>query len=246
MSEEERGHIIDLIPALALGSLDAEDAERTKQHLATCATCQNELVVYQSVIDALPLAAADADPPPALKGRLMSRVRATSISETAASPASDSPWQQIKTSIRRFLAGPRWQPLALVVILALAVSNVLLWQQQNAPPTVSSRRFRLTATEVAPEATGIVYMSRSGREGTVIVDSMLPLPPDQQYQLWLIRDGERSSGGVFSVSDDGYHSQQILAPRPLEEYSAFGVTIEPAGGSPGPTGERVLGYNLDP
>ncbi len=246
MPEAEESHIIDLIPGFALGSLDVEEAGRAKQHLATCATCQDELADYQAVVDALPLAAADVEPSPALRARLVERLQSAASTETAVSTASTSRWQQFRTGIQNFFAGPRWQPVSLIVILALVITNVLLWREANAPSSSSVRRFRLTATEVAPDATGVVYISRSGRDGTVIVDNLPDLPPEQQYQLWLIRDGQRSSGAVFSVTEDGYYSEQIHAPRPLEEYTAFGVTIEPAGGSPGPTGDRVLGYNLDP
>jgi anti-sigma-K factor RskA len=77
------------------------------------------------------------------------------------------------------------------------------------------------------------------RIGTLIADHLEPLSPDQQYQLWLIENGDRLDGGVFDVGDDGYGSLTVRAPEPLDSY-AFGVTIEPAGGSPGPTGPRVL------
>ncbi|RJQ80137.1 MAG: anti-sigma factor [Desulfobacteraceae bacterium] len=33
----------------------------------------------------------------------------------------------------------------------------------------------------------------------------------------------------------------MLSPRPLNSYRTFGITIEPRGGSPGPTGSKVLG-----
>jgi anti-sigma-K factor RskA len=32
--------------------------------------------------------------------------------------------------------------------------------------------------------------------------------------------------------------------QPLKAFSTFGITIEPAGGSPGPTGDKVLGGGL--
>ena len=70
---------------------------------------------------------------------------------------------------------------------------------------------------------------------------MEPLDDAQQYQLWLIRDGERTSGGVFSVSQSGYTAMQVYSREPLASFDAFGITIEPYGGSPGPTGDKVLG-----
>ncbi len=33
--------------------------------------------------------------------------------------------------------------------------------------------------------------------------------------------------------------------RAAADYERFGITIEPAGGSPGPTGERVLGFSRE-
>jgi len=99
----------------------------------------------------------------------------------------------------------------------------------------------LLGTEIEPQASGLIVISRDGRHGTLVVDDLPALDETREYQLWLIRDGQRISGGVFSVSTDGYANQWIGAPEPLTAYSSFGVTIEPTGGSPGPTGEKVLG-----
>ena len=60
----------------------------------------------------------------------------------------------------------------------------------------------------------------------------------------IIRDGQRASGGVFAVNDEGYGVLEVSSPDPLASYSAFGVTIEPEGGSPGPTGDKVLDGGL--
>ena len=56
-------------------------------------------------------------------------------------------------------------------------------------------------------------------------------PPGYQYQAWLILDGKRVSGGVFSVNTDGYGVLQITSDRPLDQYDSLGVTLEPAGGT---------------
>ncbi len=75
-----------------------------------------------------------------------------------------------------------------------------------------------------------------------MVDHLPVLDPDElQYQLWLIQDGQRTSGAVFSVNKYGYGSVWVSSPEPLSSYSDFGISIEPAGGSPGPTGDKVLG-----
>lgn len=253
MSNREHEELLNLIPAYALNSLDADEAEMVNHHLPGCEICQAELASYESVVDVLPLAAPEAGPSAALKERLMSNLAAKPTSETpvasipqAARVPEHGFWRQINEAIQNLLGGPRWRPAILLFIIVLVASNVLIWQLANEPSGSSDswRRIRLIGSEVAPEATGIIYISADGQNGTVIVDGLPQLSSEQQYQLWLIEDGERTSGVVFSVDKDGYRGVQIQSPIPLQEYGAFGITIEPAGGSPGPTGDRVLGSNL--
>ncbi|MDX1615433.1 MAG: anti-sigma factor [Candidatus Promineifilaceae bacterium] len=243
MRHSDHNDILELIPAYALGALDAEEESTVRQHLTTCAACRQELSAYQGVVDLLPLAAPVEAPTPALKSRLMARVQTTPTKDTA---ADGSWWRRLQSALRALATGPRWRPVAFVAILALLVSNLLLWQQVSQPAERPSswRRVFLAPTEAAPDATGVIYISADGRNGTLIVDRLPELGSDRQYQLWLIDDGQRVSGGVFSVPADGYTSVQIASAKPLRDFGAFGITIEPAGGSPGPTGERVLENNL--
>jgi len=250
MAESEQGHILEVIPAYALGSLDVREAEEARRHLASCELCQAELATYEGVVDVLALVAPDFEPSPILKGRLMDRISPAPAGEKetipppiATQPARPSLWQQAIGAIQSLVNGPRWRPVALLFVVVLVVGNVLVWQQANQPDPNSWRRIRLTGSEVVPEAMGIIYISADGRNGTLIVDQLPQLAPEQQYQLWLVKDGERASGAVFSVDNDGYRGLQIISTQPLQDFNAFGITIEPAGGSPGPTGDRVLGYN---
>ena len=251
MTDSDHESVLELIPAYALNSLDPEEEVFVRRHLPECEICRSELASYESVIDVLPLAAVDAEPSPALKHRLIGQIHAEPASDgAAAAPQSPSTpelsWgQQISEAFRNLLTGPRWRPVVLLFFIGLIVSNVLLRQQLNTPDPNSWRRIRLTGSEVAPEARGIIYISADGGNGTLIVDQLPQLSPEQQYQLWLIQNGQRISGAVFSVDVDGYRGIQIESTKPLQEFGAFGITVEPAGGSPGPTGDRVLGYNID-
>jgi anti-sigma-K factor RskA len=102
----------------------------------------------------------------------------------------------------------------------------------------------LTGTDAAPGATGTIVISQDGEHGTLVVDGLPPLDEAFQYQLWLIKDGQRTDGGVFSVDSEGYGALWVSSPAPLSSFPAVGITIEPAGGSPGPTGDKVLGGSL--
>jgi anti-sigma-K factor RskA len=239
MQQTEHQIIMDLIPAYALGSLDAEETEMVSQHLASCAYCRAELAAFESVVDVLPLAGPEIEPSAALKKRLMRQIQPTHGQETARASQS-SFWQRLTTGFSDFLAGPRWQPVAALAVFVLLVGGFLIWRQLNPPAS----QFVLTATEVAPGAQGVIEVAGNGRQAILTVTGLPELDPASQYQLWLIKDGQRTSGGVFSVNADGSQTINIRAPQPVPDYVAFGITIEPAGGSPGPTGERVLGFNL--
>ncbi len=232
-------HVTELLPAYAIGCLDQDEVALVAQHLATCAVCRAEWRAHQAVAAQLALAAPDAAPSPDLKRRLMARVQP---SRPAVPPAEESWRQRLAQRLQ-----PAWPVLglaALLVIAVLTVSNILLWQQLNAPqPTPQAlRTIHLVGTDAAPDALATIVVSADGRNGVLAVDGLPSLDAQHQYQLWLINSaGQRTSGAIFSVDEEGYGTATIEAPQPLLTYPAFGVTVEPFGGSPGPTGAKVLG-----
>lgn len=238
-------HVKDLIPEYALDSLDEEQAITVSQHLTGCQECQAELRAYQAVADSLAFAAPQAAPPLDLKERLMAKV--TTPNKTAQPQDSGISWRH-KLAAYFQSTMPAWGLLGLLLIVALGASNLLLVNRvtdlQEKAVSGPLQIVNLTASNAAPEATGLLVISKNGEYGTLVVDHLPLLDESKQYQLWLIRDGNRTDGGVFSVSSEGYGFLEIESAEPLNSYPAFGITIEPWGGSPGPTGERVLGGQL--
>jgi anti-sigma-K factor RskA len=136
--------------------------------------------------------------------------------------------------------------MSLAIILILSVSNLMFWQK-NRLTNQSQSEFRfvqMTAEKSAADAGGVIVMSNDGNFGTLIVDGLPALDSARQYQLWLINEGKRTSGGVFSVMDNGYGVLIVNSSKPLSTYQNFGITIEPFGGSSGPTGDKVLGGKI--
>ena len=111
---------------------------------------------------------------------------------------------------------PAWGLASLAVVVILLVSNLALWRQVNQlrsnPAATALRVVNLDGTQFSPGASGMIIMSKNGEYGTLVVDHLGALSPEQQYQLWLIQDGKRTSGGVFSVSSEGYASLVIASP----------------------------------
>lgn len=137
---------------------------------------------------------------------------------------------------------------ALLLIIFMGISNLLLWQRVNElqarAPKENMQLVRLDGTTNAPNAQGYIMVFKNETYGTLVVENAPALQAGYQYQLWLIRDGKRTSGGVFSVTGEGYGTLEVSADQPLENYPSFGITIEPAGGSLAPTGKKVLGGKL--
>ena len=232
-------HVLDLLPAYALGSLDADEVSRVEEHLLSCLLCRNESNDFQAVTEQLSLAAPAAVPSPDLKNRLMQRVRASHPQTRPSLQPSSRPL------LERLL--PVWGLASLVLIVALAGANFFLWQRMDQlefSTPGGMRAVPLSPPDASSNATGFVVIDADGDNGALVVDGLPPLGESQQYQLWLIRDGERVSGAVFSTDEKSYGGTRIRAPRSLLEYSAVGITIEPSGGSPQPTGPRVLGGPL--
>ncbi len=239
MSVEQEIHVIDLLPGYVLDALTEEELAQVVEHLASCPTCQVEYRHLQSVADDLPLAVAQTTPPPRVKSNLM---RSIHISRTTNPALPRSLWQVLGEMIKKPLPA-----LGLAVILLLVVANALLLRQVLLTRSASTTPMRLVAlasTNFSPQAAGTLVMDRQGDFGTLVVDNLSALDPAHQYQVWLTRDGERTSGGLFSVNQEGYASLEIQAPRPLIQYDSVGITIEPFGGSFGPTGNKVLGGNI--
>ena len=223
-------HVLDLLPAYALGALDSEEAIQVEKHLLGCMICRAESKTFENIAVGLSLSGSAAIPPSNLKHRLMQRVRRA---------------QQLtpRRSLMEHLL-PVWRLASICLIVALAGFNLSLWQRFNRLEVNTSpggmRAVALSASNTSSTATGFVIISPDGQNGALVVDGLPPLDEGLQYQVWLIRDGQRTSGAVFSTDEDSYSGMRIRAPGSLLQYSAMAITIEPSGGSAKPTGIEVL------
>jgi anti-sigma-K factor RskA len=241
MSTQE--HFFDLLPAYALGSLDEEEQLQVSKHLAVCTICRAELQDFEQVVDDLPLSIVQSEAPSEVKDKIMAY--AGKEKESTVRTAEQTWWARFTHAMRG--SAPVWGIASLVLILMLGLSNVVLWGRLNEIEKDSQsvlQSIPLQGTDATPQAVGMLVVSQNGEHGTLVVDGLPALDELSQYQLWLIRDGGRTSGGIFSVDEEGYGSLWVSSPEPLLSYSAFGITVEPAGGSLGPTGMKVLGGEL--
>jgi anti-sigma-K factor RskA len=231
-------HPIDLLPALALGCLGDEERQTVRHHVSHCEDCRRELTAYQQVTRQLAFGAPSQSPPDRLQKRLMARIGRR---------AGTAGWfVQLSATWPRLI--PAGILAGLLLIITLGTGNILLWQRMDRAALGTLEHTRtvwLMGAGQAGGAVGSLILVPDESQAILVVTAMVPLAPAYQYQLWLIKDGRRTSGGVFSVSEQGSAAVKVSADRPLDQFDAFGVTIEPFGGSPGPTGKKVLGGEMN-
>ncbi len=235
-----------LIPAYAVGATDEQESQLAAAHLASCSACQELLADYRRLSDDLLYAVPVQAAPVGLGERLRARV----ASAPPAQPAAR--WSRWLPAFRPVWA---WTAVAAAV-LVLAATNVYWFGRvgrlereaslQAAAVESLTRNPGVSLYAAVPEMAGrgVMYASAAGDVALLCVYNMPVLSPDRSYQLWLIKDGARESAGVFEVSPEGYGVLLLKPSRPFGEYDALGITVEPAGGSPGPTTPRILGTEL--
>lgn len=116
--------------------------------------------------------------------------------------------------------------------------NLQLVQDLANPGT---RLIRLAGTESAPNARGYVLITADNR--VTFYQAGLPgLPSGRTYQIWLIRNRGVPivSGGVFDTNGAPQTEVELAAGALTNNLTGVAVTTEPAGGSPLPTGSKLL------
>ena len=239
-----------MIPAYALGALDSGERDFVEAHLADCPDCQEILQEYTAITEAMLHLPPAKSPPAGLRSRV-----------EAAVSGKPTTWQD---RLGDLLSGPWLMRSAVGVgIAALVLANLLLLQRVG---SLLQAQERLQA-QVDRNQTAMAVMSYpssvaadvEGEDvfGTLVYDperrvavlyawGLEPLPSDSVYQAWL-RDetGGRVSAGLFETEEGGQFSVVLLrAPEPIERFSGLGVTVEPRGGSEGPTGQQILNVDL--
>lgn len=233
----------EMLPAYALGCLDQEEAVMVSEHLATCTKCNGQFLEYRSTVDAMAYGAQAVCPPDSLKQKLMQRIQTTAEKPSVSQPATKprklkSLWQSLS---------PAWAFASLALIVSLSVINLLQWhhtQKLHKEISVELLVLKMKGTQRAPKGDGTFVISQDRKKG-VLVASDLPIPDEnQQYQLWMKKNGRQVSGGVFPVTSTGYAVVEIQSKESLSNFRSFEITLEPGGGSSTPTGHLYMSSHL--
>lgn len=103
----------------------------------------------------------------------------------------------------------------------------------------NSQRLTLPGTDAQPGASGGLFIRPDTGELLLVISELEPLSEEQIYQLWLI-DDQPMSAGLIEITPEGTGIFEIDVALGAIEFSAVGVSVEPAGGSELPTGDIVM------
>lgn len=225
----------DLVAAYAVDALDGDERTQFQAHLEGCATCQAELTMLQPAVEEL--AGAVATPPPdRLRMSVLDAVAGTPQESTSVDP------DPAPTGFR--LPLPRWitgLAAAAAVLIVLAFAGVI----GGAPSLddVVRANDSQTITLRGDVGTARFIYSEELDTGYFVSALLPPVEADQTYQLWLIDDAGPASAGTFVPNRD--FAVKFRVEGGVESGKTLGLTIEPAGGSPAPTGEVLLAEVLE-
>lgn len=253
-----------------LGTLDLEERDAIELHLTHCAECASRLEEARARMATLALAAPLETPPAVVRDRLMQRLHAERQKLRRGSPDAASPfWRWVMPFGQWAVMAPALFSIILLVAagwmaaenrrMSAEVSQLEKTQEdleaaRNEQTAEVARarsvlevltaadtlKITLVAGAAPPAPQGKAFYNPS--KGLVFYAANLPsLPANKAYELWLVpASGNPIGAGVFSTDAHG-NGEVILPTLPAGVTAkAFAVTLEPAGGSPTPTGAKVL------
>ncbi|MGW6445493.1 anti-sigma factor [Lentzea sp. NPDC055074] len=225
-----------LTGAHALGALPDAERDAFEAHLDRCRPCTDELAGLRETAARLG-AAAERVFPLSLRPQVLGAARLV---------RQAPPNSEITTDLSRRQGFRRAAALvAAACVAAAAVAGVHgALTTSTIAPVAASPHTRVGDLLAAPDLrlvtgrdpAGTAAMSPSRDEMLLLADGLRALPRDRVYQLWLVdAHGPRPAGTVRPASE----VTSLLAHGIAGVGEAI-LTVEPAGGSPGPTSAPVL------
>ncbi|HET9502528.1 MAG TPA: anti-sigma factor [Hymenobacter sp.] len=91
----------------------------------------------------------------------------------------------------------------------------------------------LAGTPAHPSAQARVLYNKASHRVYLDVAQLPPLPPGKQYQLWALDNGKPVDAGMLTAATTAGDGLQQM--KDIASAQAFAMTVEPTGGSAGPT-----------
>ena len=233
MTAAARSHPLDDLAAYAVDAID-DLRERTviESHLLSCEACRQQLASDWALLAGL---VADEDPPAHVWGAIEATtgppadpvVVPVDFGEARARATQDRPGR----ASRRRLVGLAAAAAALVAAVAVGPELVAAIQDAGGPGS-GEQAERTLGVLTAADGTEVARVVETGGRTYVALDAAGVLPAGRTYQLWSLDDG-RPPVSLGLLGDGSDTSVAVNLPAGT---TRVGISDEPEGGSPAPSG----------
>jgi anti-sigma-K factor RskA len=203
-----------LIPAYALDALAEHERRELEGHLHTCDRCRSELRAYQESAASLAYATPLADPPAALRERILH----DAVAEL-----------EPRAPRRGRLGRPRWIVVAPVIVAGATAAIVIA----VVPGQGSKTSWIHSATNRVALSSGKGVVVVSGSRGALL-PSLADAPSGRTSEAWVVRGSTPIPAGTFRTGN-----RPVLLTVPVRRGDTVAVTVEPAAGSKAPTSTPI-------
>ncbi len=227
-----------LIAPYVLGAVSTEEERTVRSHIMSCEECMREAESFSGAASALALAVEEAPVPAGFADAIVAKVQSERPAVAQAPARADWFFRW-----RKVFAGVAAASVVGMIVLASAFVAQRQQVQQYAsavPPLVHGDGMRLAGTGGA-----VARMVPTADGATLFATGLDEAPDRHTYQLWLMECEEPevietctpTSAGTFDVSGG---IAVLETGASLEGYDRAAVTVEPDGGSEGPTTLPVI------
>ncbi len=245
----------------ALGALEGKERTELEEHLArACPTCTPGVAKARWLVVQLTLAAPDAQPPTALRGKILDAVKQPADTARAVVPP-----MKPKPSARGAMF-PAWAWIAAAALALVTGYTIRQMNNQNEQLAQLRKQMKLATVQnqtlqnqldmdrmvamvmMSPDSMPLKLMPKDKNMpmvhaylhphmGVAITANQMPsMPPTRTLQLWFVpKTGKPMSVAIFHPDASGQIALVAPVNMPMNEIAALAVTEEPAGGSPQPT-----------
>lgn len=224
----------DRLEDYAFDEMSTEQRQSFERHLDSCESCRVELKELRGTWDELGYLADEVEPPVELKGQVMSAI----FGEPAV--VRHSRWLY-------------WSSAAVIVaIIAGTILNFRIWDgRQSAddgilpllPETANIEKLVSLESLVVEldQAYGVACILNKGVQSELVVYLFGAKRNEgtDAYQVWLLKDDERTNAGTFKVGDQGI-GVLTFAVEDSGSFESIGITLEPDGKGDQPRGPKVF------
>ncbi|MDQ0113778.1 anti-sigma factor [Paenibacillus harenae] len=241
--EAYRGNCAVILDYLS-GACSEEEKEAFERHLISCDSCKQELAELQIVWEELPLDMERIEPPEDLKEQIMAAAKAAPKRRKA------------RTDRKLWKAAIAVAAAALIFVSGSLLDYPFVKNQDTRLETIE-KALMAPASEImqismlkaesteSEHAYGVACIVDNGKskQFVVYVFGARETKNEEAYQVWLLRDGIRSSAGTFRVNEKGVGLLVMGIESEQLTYDNIGITLEPDETGDQPRGTKAFGTN---